>query len=264
MLREYLLTWMAEGPDEILVVLYSDDIEGIAMLEEMDLPDHVQVICFAHRGPRPGVGTRQTVAARESSVWRRRCIVVPDDPVQRLCPDLGARGGSSGKQLSTISSGGNFTCAADVVSTEVGNSTCVTGSTSCTVKSLKNGTGYTFQVVATNRIGDSYPSAASTAATPLSRKELQRRWAISFVRVKFAAGKGKLTWRAKKEVAKFRVRISKPNCEKYRKWNKAKKRFKRYPVSVGKRYPARIQPIVNGYKGKITTVRFVARRGSAR
>ena len=49
-----------------------------------------------------------------------------------------------------------------------GGATCTAAppQTTCTVTGLSNGAGYTFEVVATNRIGTSAPSAASGAVTP--------------------------------------------------------------------------------------------------
>lgn len=47
-----------------------------------------------------------------------------------------------------------------------GAQTCTTTTTSCTVKGLKNGTSYTFSVVASNSAGSSPTSLASNAVTP--------------------------------------------------------------------------------------------------
>lgn len=50
--------------------------------------------------------------------------------------------------------------------TSSGGQTCTTATTSCTVAGLTNGTSYTFTVKATNVVGDSVASTASTAVTP--------------------------------------------------------------------------------------------------
>ncbi|PWL20814.1 MAG: hypothetical protein DCO81_04245 [Candidatus Aquiluna sp. XM-24bin5] len=50
--------------------------------------------------------------------------------------------------------------------TSSGGQTCTTATTSCTVAGLTNGTSYTFSVKATNVVGDSVASTASTAVTP--------------------------------------------------------------------------------------------------
>jgi titin len=47
-----------------------------------------------------------------------------------------------------------------------GTGTCTTAGTSCQITGLTNGTSYTFTVKATNAIGDSLPSAPSSAITP--------------------------------------------------------------------------------------------------
>lgn len=64
------------------------------------------------------------------------------------------------------SDGGDAITSYLVLSTP-GNRTCSTrGALQCTVVGLTNGTTYTFQVTATNRLGTSMPSVASLAVTP--------------------------------------------------------------------------------------------------
>jgi cellulose synthase/poly-beta-1,6-N-acetylglucosamine synthase-like glycosyltransferase len=132
-LSECLDTWLAERPDEIILVVDVDDQDVLAMLEARDLPDHVRVIPFKHRGKRSalgvgiraarhdlvilsdsdtawtegllanlqmpfddpwvaGVGTRQIVAARDSSVWRRVASWMVDVRFLDYVPAMGARG----------------------------------------------------------------------------------------------------------------------------------------------------------------------------
>ena len=64
--------------------------------------------------------------------------------------------------------GGSAITGYRVVGTPAGSATVVGTATSATVTGLTNGTAYRFTVVATNGIGDSAASAASTAVTPLA------------------------------------------------------------------------------------------------
>ena len=60
-----------------------------------------------------------------------------------------------------------------------GQSCSTTGTTSCTVTGLSNGTAYTFTVTATNTIGTSSASSASSAVTPVSLQELTSGIAVT-------------------------------------------------------------------------------------
>ena len=53
-----------------------------------------------------------------------------------------------------------------VVTSHPGAKTCTTKTTQCTVSKLKNGTTYSFTVVARNRVGTSVRSASSNKVTP--------------------------------------------------------------------------------------------------
>jgi hyaluronan synthase len=111
-LAECLATWVAEEPDELILVVDTEDEACLTMLGDADLPWFVRVLPFVHHGKRSalgvgiraarsevvvlcdsdtawtpgllaqiqmpfadpevgGVGTRQTVAARTTSLWRR-------------------------------------------------------------------------------------------------------------------------------------------------------------------------------------------------
>jgi uncharacterized repeat protein (TIGR02543 family) len=65
-------------------------------------------------------------------------------------------GGSAITGFTVTSSPGGFTC------------TAAADASSCVVSGLTNGTAYTFSVIATNEIGNSVASSASSAATPQS------------------------------------------------------------------------------------------------
>lgn len=132
-LAECLDTWLANEPDELIVVVDVDDHACRRMLAERDLPATVQVIPFAHTGKRSalgvgiraasadlvvlsdsdtawtpdllrqvrmpfadprvgGVGTRQSVAAAETSVWRRLAAWILNLRYLDQVPALGARG----------------------------------------------------------------------------------------------------------------------------------------------------------------------------
>ena len=67
-----------------------------------------------------------------------------------------------------IGNNGGSRVTAYTVTSSPGNRTCTTGPLliSCRVTGLTNGTGYTFKVVATNRVGKGSASAASSPVTP--------------------------------------------------------------------------------------------------
>ena len=64
------------------------------------------------------------------------------------------------------SSQGTYPVSTYQASASPGGQTCLTGTTSCTITGLTNGTAYTFTVMALSGAGWSAPSAASNAATP--------------------------------------------------------------------------------------------------
>ena len=67
----------------------------------------------------------------------------------------------------TAPSGNGSPITGYTVTSSPGGKTCTTtGATNCTVTGLTNGTAYTFTVMATNAIGDSPPSVASSSVTP--------------------------------------------------------------------------------------------------
>lgn len=132
-LAECLETWLANEPDELIVVVDVDDHACRQMLAGLDLPPSVQVVAFPHTGKRSalgvgiraaaadivvlsdsdtawtpdllrqvrrpfadpqvgGVGTRQSVAAPETSVWRRMAAWILNLRYLDYVPALGARG----------------------------------------------------------------------------------------------------------------------------------------------------------------------------
>ena len=87
---------------------------------------------------------------------------VPDKPTA-----VSATAGSEEAVVSwtaPTSDGGSAVTGYTVTSSS--GQTCTTATTSCTVSGLTNGTSYTFSVKATNVVGDSAASTASTAVTP--------------------------------------------------------------------------------------------------
>lgn len=132
-LRQCLITWLAEPLDEVLIVLDGGDHDARAMLAAQTLPDQVRVIEFRHRGKRSalavgiraasgdvvflsdsdtawtpglttetlkgfadplvgGVGTRQYVAAAQTSIWRRIAAWFLTIRYEDYVPAMAARG----------------------------------------------------------------------------------------------------------------------------------------------------------------------------
>ncbi|CAB4775275.1 unannotated protein [freshwater metagenome] len=78
---------------------------------------------------------------------------------------------TSGNQSAAISwtaptNTGGVSITGYTVTASPGGATCTTTGTTCTVPGLTNKTAYVFTVVATNAVGDSSPSTASSSATP--------------------------------------------------------------------------------------------------
>lgn len=133
-LLECLDTWLAQEPDEIILVVDVEDHECLARLRELASNDTVVVVPFKHRGKRSalgvgiraakyaivvladsdtawtpgllrevqkpfadervgGVGTRQVVAGRVTSIWRRLASWLLDIRFLDYVPAMGARGG---------------------------------------------------------------------------------------------------------------------------------------------------------------------------
>lgn len=132
-LKECLRSWVAEEPDELIIVVDTADTASRTMLAEADLPTWVDVIPFPHQGKRSalavgiraatseivvlsdsdtawepglireiqmpfidpevgGVGTRQTVAARDTSEWRRIAAWMLNLRYKDYVPAMGAKG----------------------------------------------------------------------------------------------------------------------------------------------------------------------------
>ena len=132
-LTECLGTWLAEEPDELIIVVETADTPSRARLAELDLPAWAHVMPFRHSGKRSalgvgiraatsevvvlcdsdtawtpgllreiqmpfrdpevgGVGTRQSVAARGTSVMRRLASWTLNLRYADYVPAMGARG----------------------------------------------------------------------------------------------------------------------------------------------------------------------------
>jgi hyaluronan synthase len=132
-LSQCLDTWLAAGPDEILLVLDVHEDGCLEMLAGRELPASVRIITYPHTGKRAslgigiraatseivvvadsdtawtpnllreiqmpfaeirvgGVGTRQEVAARDTSIWRRLASWLLDIRYLDYVPAMGSRG----------------------------------------------------------------------------------------------------------------------------------------------------------------------------
>jgi len=77
------------------------------------------------------------------------------------------------------SDGGSAITGYTATASPGGEACTTTSATSCTVTGLSNGTAYTFTVVATNSVGNSSSSSASSAVTPVSIQELASGVAVT-------------------------------------------------------------------------------------
>jgi hyaluronan synthase len=132
-LRECLATWIAEEPDELILVVDLDDHDCLEMLDDAVLPSFVHVLPFRHTGKRSalgegiraarydivvlsdsdtawtpgvlrevqmpfadptvgGVGTRQSVAGTDTSIWRRVAAWMLNTRYLDYVPAMGAQG----------------------------------------------------------------------------------------------------------------------------------------------------------------------------
>lgn len=133
-LLECVETWLAEAPDEVILVVDEADEACLDALAAVEGLPQVRILAFPHRGKRSalgvgiraatqdvivlsdsdtawcpgvlahllmpfadprvgGVGTRQVVAARESTVWRRVASWLLDTRYLDYVPAMGRRGG---------------------------------------------------------------------------------------------------------------------------------------------------------------------------
>jgi hypothetical protein len=149
-----------------------------------------------------------------------------------------------------------------------GGATCTTGTISCTVTGLANGTAYTFTVTARNAIGVSPPSAPSAAVTPQAptspppptqpptQPSPQAPAKVTGVKATVGKGSVKITWKPVTGATSYRARISEPGGKEYQAWKTTAKRVFKAKVKKGKKYRFQVRALGAGGLGPVTTLRF--------